>query len=428
MSGSEVIVVGAGVSGLAAARLLTRFDVPCLVLEAAGRIGGRLHTLRRPGWNMPIELGAEFVHGRPTPTLALGGGAVHLVHVPEHRMLGGAAPAPMPHTWQRFAELLAPAGSAPAEQSVRDFVDSARLAPEDRQLIELMVEGYHAAACSDVSARVIAADAQANARELRQYRSSNGYDSVLAELEHDLSRRPCRIQLLSRVRRVDWSPEGVTLFAETQGELRELRARACVLTTSIGVLASAPLDGGIEFRPEPPALREALPLLGMGNALRVVLRFEHAPWLAPHAGQEVTFVHAPGAAFPTFWREARAGQEQVTAWVGGPKALELSALDEAPLRDAALRSLAEAVHVDSEACQQALLEAHCHDFNRDPFTRGAYSYVRPGGESAAKALATPCAGTLFFAGEALDVAYPSTIAGALGSGEHAARQVLAARG
>jgi monoamine oxidase len=279
-----------------------------------------------------------------------------------------------------------------------------------------------------VSARAVAADAQANASNFEQYRSSQGYDSVLAQLEHDLSQRPCRIQLLNRVRRVDWSRGKVELFAEAHGQPLELQARACVITTSIGVLACAPRDGGIEFRPVPPALHEALPFLGMGHVARVVLRFAHAPWLAPHAGHEVTFVHAPEAAFSTFWREARAGQEQITAWAGGPQALELTARGDVELREAALASLAQAVHADLEVCRASLIEAHCHDFNRDPFTRGAYSYVRPGGEKAAHTLATPCEGTLYFAGEALDQRYPATIAGALGSGEHAARQLLAARG
>jgi monoamine oxidase len=428
VSEAEVIIVGAGVSGLAAARLLTRFGVSCLVVEASARIGGRLHTVRRPGWTLPIELGAEFVHGRPATTLALGGGAVHLVHVPEQRMRGGDSPRPMQRTWQRFAELMQPATSAPEHESVGDFLERADLAPEDRELVQLMVEGYHAAPCSDVSARVVAADAQSSAVDFEQYRSSVGYDTVLAELEHDLSQRPCRIQLLTRVRRVDWSRGHVRLSAEASGAPCELHARACVVTTSIGVLASAPNEGGIDFRPLPPAFREALPLLGMGHVSRVVLRFHDGPWLSAHAGHEVSFVHAPEEPFQTFWREARAGQEQITAWAGGPRALELAALDDTALYDTALRALSRAVGAEYERCRSALLEAHHHDFERDPFTRGAYSYVRPGGEHAAKALAAPCEGTLYFAGEALDSQYPATIAGALGSGEHAARQLLAARG
>src|SRR4051812_41302922 len=103
---TDVAIVGAGAAGLSAARLLSRRGLHCYVLEAASTIGGRLRTVRRPGWSMPIELGAEFVHGRPSPTLALDGGAIGLVPVPEHRVMAGTPPRPMPRTWQRFAAAL----------------------------------------------------------------------------------------------------------------------------------------------------------------------------------------------------------------------------------------------------------------------------------------------------------------------------------
>src|SRR3954466_2806714 len=61
----DVLVLGAGVAGLSAARALAAQGVHVAVLEARGRVGGRVHTLRGEGWPHPIELGAEFLHGRP---------------------------------------------------------------------------------------------------------------------------------------------------------------------------------------------------------------------------------------------------------------------------------------------------------------------------------------------------------------------------
>src|SRR4051812_2804718 len=103
---ADVAIVGAGVAGLSAARFLTQEGLRCCLLEAADQIGGRVRTVRRAGWQLAIELGAEFVHGRPAPTLALGGGAVDLVSVPERRVLAGAERHPMHDTWQRFADAL----------------------------------------------------------------------------------------------------------------------------------------------------------------------------------------------------------------------------------------------------------------------------------------------------------------------------------
>src|SRR5437868_4164591 len=67
----DVIVIGAGVAGLAAADLLRRAGRSVIVLEARDRIGGRVHTVRPAGWPVPIEAGAEFVHGRPPALLGL---------------------------------------------------------------------------------------------------------------------------------------------------------------------------------------------------------------------------------------------------------------------------------------------------------------------------------------------------------------------
>jgi monoamine oxidase len=67
---------------------------------------------------------------------------------------------------------------------------------------------------------------------------------------------------------------------------------------------------------------------------------------------------------------------------------------------------------------------HYHDYSRDPFARGAYSYTKLGGSRAADTLATPLGDVLYFAGEATDAEYEGSIAGALRSGERAAHQII----
>jgi monoamine oxidase len=422
---ADVAIVGAGVAGLSAARLLTRQGLHCCLLEAADVIGGRIRTVRRTGWQLPIELGAEFVHGRPTPTLALGGGAVGLVAVPEQRVMAGQPPRPMQDTWPRFARALEAARGAPAAESVAAYLERARLSASERQLVEMIVEGYHAAPLGDVSAAVVAEDAASGREEFRQYRTAKGYDDVLSLLEADISKPHGMVELGTRVKRISWSAGKVTLAAEGRHGALSVTAKRCLVTTSLGVLQTPPADGGILFEPLPDAFRSALPLLAMGSALRVVLRFEQAPpWLESEPGVEAAFIHVPGALFGTLWREARAGQLQITAWAGGPAARTASRVEPADLLTAAVEAVAQGTQSDVARCRSALVEAHCHDFNRDPLTRGAYSYVRPGGETAARTLSEPWENTLFFAGEALDLQYPGTVAGALGSGEHAARKLL----
>jgi monoamine oxidase len=291
--------------------------------------------------------------------------------------------------------------------------------------VQLIAQGYHAAPLHDISARVVAQDAARSAGGFEQYRTARGYDQVLASLEHGLSGDAARLQLGRRVTRITWSAGSVQVETTGRDGPLSFNAKRCLVTVSLGVLQAPAADGGITFEPEPSAFRAALTGLGMGMVERVVLRFARAPWVPGPPGFEPVFAHVPDAPFDTLWREARSGQAQITAWSGGPRARELQRLSPQELIDAALASLARAAKVDPAECQRALIEAHHHDFARDPLTRGAYSYVRPDGEDAAKTLAQPWEDTLFLAGEALDLQYPGTVAGALGSGEHAARRIVA---
>jgi lysine-specific histone demethylase 1 len=211
---------------------------------------------------------------------------------------------------------------------------------------------------------------------------------------------------------------------QDDGDELTVEARRCIITASIGALRAGPGSGGIDLCPLPPGFEAALAGLGMGSALRVVLRFERAPWPEPPGDRTPTFIHVPGMPFDTFWRQAEVGQEQLTAWAGGPKAAELSLLDDVACIDSALRSLARATQRSFVECKDLLLGVHSHDFSHDPLTQGAYSYVRPGMLDPAHGLRESADDTLFFAGEALDLRYPGTVAGALGSGEHASRKLL----
>jgi hypothetical protein len=435
---SNVAIIGAGVAGLAAARLLTRHGLDCILLEAGDAIGGRIRTLTLAGWPMPVELGAEFVHGRPTTTLSLRAGTRQLIPVGARRLEnGGAGSDDMQETWKRFAKLTEPARSAPPDQSMRDFVLERRLGALDEQLVRMLVEGYHAAPLDDVSARVIAMDAAASEHSFEQYRVAGGYASVLRQLESELPPSLARIELGARVRSVHWSRNEVSLGVDLRGRDTRVECSRCIMTPSIGVLQHSrsasprspdPIADGLEIEPYPAVLRAELVGIGMAPVIKVVLRFENPPWCADPALANVSFVQAPDGEFPTFWREARAGKEQVTAWSGGPRALKLHRAASAELPARALAAFAAAAHQDLDAVRTALLEAHYHDFVADPLTRGAYSYVRPGGTEAARRLSEPVEETLFFAGEALHPHYPSTVAGALGSGERAARRVLVACG
>jgi monoamine oxidase len=427
---ADAVVVGAGVAGLSAARSLARAGLRVVLMEASSLIGGRVRTLHVPGWAMPIELGAEFVHGEPSTTTAFA--EAHELHLREladvHAQNKDGALVSMDDPWSRFAAALDPARDLRSSWSVQRYLEQAPVSADDAELVRLLVEGFHAAPLDDVCAKVVAQDARQNAGQFRQYRVNGGYERLVAKLEHELASAPVELLLGTRARRVEWRPGLVTITATRAEETFALRAATCVLSVSIGVLQAEPAQGGIEFEPSLSERRAALNKLAMGQVQKVVLRLKALPRAVESriAQSKADFFHDSDGDFPTVWIERDGEQVQLTAWAGGPKAQRLSSLSPGELRGLAVRAVANLFESDVETVARSVLDAYAHDFGRDPLFRGAYSYVRPEGGLSARRLALPVANTLFFCGEALDLAYPGTVAGALGSGQHAARQVLAA--
>jgi monoamine oxidase len=90
-----------------------------------------------------------------------------------------------------------------------------------------------------------------------------------------------------------------------------------------------------------------------------------------------------------------------------------------------VQALARILELDESKLRQQLTGTYVHDWQQDPFSRGAYSYASVGGINAARALAAPVAETLYFAGEAANFeGYNGTVHGAMATGDRAARELL----
>ena len=433
MKPCDVIVVGAGAAGLAAAEALTRAGASVLVLEGRGRAGGRIFTRHVRGWPLPVELGAEFVHGRAEEVFEIArDGGLLVDRLPDAHVQSTSAGWRRVHDlWSRFDAVTHRMSTGGRDRSAEDFFHSLRrIAPAQRRLARSLIEGYHAAHLDRASEHWLstAGDPPESPGERAQFRLPSGYDGVTKHLLSRIDPKLGRIRLATPVRRIEWRRGRVTVATGNAGEFR---ARRVLVTVPAAVLRAGPeAKAGIAFDPDPPSHRRALAKIETGHAIRVVLRFREDLWAQTAAAREagpagLGFVQAWSSPFPTWWTVAPSEVPMITAWAGGPAAEKLERLPRERVVARALETLAAILEVRPVRVRRSLVGWHAHDWTTDPFARGAYSYAAVGGASAADALARPAGGTLFFAGEATERDQSGTVPGAVASGRRAARQILA---
>ena len=423
----DVIVVGAGAAGLAAAEALTRAGASVLVLEGQARAGGRIWTRRIRGWPVPVELGAEFVHGRAAQVLDLARDAGLLVDIlPDtHLQWTESGWKSMHDFWSQWDSVTRRMRRDGRDRSVAEFLESRRrMSATRKRLATSLVEGYHAARVDRVSEHWLstAGDPPPEPGDEAQFRVVSGYDGVIRWLLSRIDPKLGRIRCSTAVRRIRWRTGSVSVGTGGSGEIR---ARRVVVTVPAAVLRA----GGIRFDPEPAAHRRALEKIEAGHVVRIVLRFREPLWEGTAAAREsgpsgVYFLHRWSAPFPTWWTAAPAQVPMIVGWAGGPAADRLRRLDRREILAQAIATLASLLDLRPARVRKSLLGWHRHDWGADPFFREAYSYAGVGGASAADALARPAGETLFFAGEATDREQSGTVPGAIASGHRAARQVL----
>jgi monoamine oxidase len=413
----EVIVIGAGAAGLAAAAELASAAREVLVLESRDRVGGRAWTRHMAGLGQPVEMGAEFIHGRARATLAL-----------LKKARGGVQRAGHRQAYMEGGRLRSVDAFGEAQRAMRDtraleetdmsfaaFLGAQRhLASLTRTFASLMVEGFDAADPRLASARSIAEEwSGGDALMGTQPRPRGGYGAALEWLARDAVSKGARLRMESVVREVRWRRGAV----QVSGDSFAFTARRAIVTLPLGVLQS----GAVRFAPS-LGKEGALKRLVSGPVVKAALRFAEPFWEKRARG--IAFFHAPRAHFPTFWTPLPTRVPLLVAWAGGPKADALSGTTQTRLRAAILKSL-RTIFARAPDPDQIFV----HDWKSDPYARGAYSYVRVGGEGAREALQAPLEDTLYFAGEATNLEGESgTVSGALQSGRRAAADLMRPRG
>ena len=403
----DVIVIGAGVAGLAAARDLSGAGKRICILEGRDRIGGRILTIHAPDLPLPIELGAEFIHGDAEDTFAIvDAAALTAYQLPDTRWWSTRGRWHLENDfWEKLDAVRRKIPPNAHDVSFAEFLQRQRkLTPHLKKMAWDFVEGYHASHADRISAASLRTSDQEQEAP-RQYRIANGYDRLVEWLRSTLDPDRTSLRLGSEVTEVAWS-RGAVEVRTVRGE--SVRAKAAVITIPIGVWKA---DAGIRFDPPLREKQKAISKLEVGHVVKIVMRFREQFWAAPdfvkrraktknwEEGMPLNFVQCGDRFVPVWWTTAPVRSPMLTGWAGGHAADAMLAAGPKMI-DRAMDSLAKTFRMQRREIEPLLDSTHTHDWQADRFSRGAYSYAGVGGKNAHGSLAKPIAGTLFFAGEA----------------------------
>lgn len=416
----EVIVVGAGAAGLACARDLARRGLDVGLVEARERVGGRIFTLHEPGEAAPVEFGAEFVHGKsPVSMRVLNEHGLSVYDVNDsHKFLQVGRMRELDF-WGRLQAIVKKMKKQ-EDVSVEQFLARQRITPLNRKLFASYVEGFHGADLSRLSVRALY-EAESGGSEEGDARVLSGYDRLPLALLADSP--GVHFYRGERLRAVEWAGDEIRLLSDGANEPGNFSCQRLVIALPLGVLREEG-PSQIHFFPALPEEKtEALQAVETGHVQRMVFRFRSR--FFEQKGRPVSFLHAgPDYFFPSWWTLAPLSTNYLVAWQGGPKAESMAGWGLDQKVQAAFATLAALTRFSVARIEKEMLACYTHDWANDPFSRGAYSYVRAGRVGAARRYGDPVKGKLFFAGEAAMMGEArGTVHGAMASGQKAAGQV-----
>lgn len=433
MTKPDTIVIGAGAAGLAAARELTRAGKTVAVLEARDRVGGRVYTRTDPRCAAPIELGAEFIHGDAPLTFDL------------LREVGAAAVGESGSSWEvrdgslirsvddpfsSLPELLDRLDRNAPDESVDEFLGRVTVDARSSEIarwVRLAVESFDAADPAIAGIQSIADEWSGSASlEGSQYRLTAGYGSLMDRLAASLPPLQATVYLQTIVERVEWKKGGVRIIARRANETLAFDCERAIVTLPAGVLT----DGSVTFAPDLPSdRRRAIEGIKTGPVTKIVLRFAQPFWtgLRDRQLRDASFFFGPQTGFPVFWTRYPQISPLVVAWAAGPYSTRLKERNEDETAAIAIDEFAGVLGLDRRTVDRELEAVYVHDWQRDPFARGAYSYLATGARDAREVLARPIESMLYFGGESTaQGGRGGTVEGALRSGVRAAQALLAA--
>ncbi|WP_432062422.1 flavin monoamine oxidase family protein [Streptomyces sp. S1] len=419
-------VVGAGMSGLIAARELRRRGIDVLVLESADRPGGRMRA-ETSVLGSRLDLGGQWVghgHHRFEALAAELGTALFPMRTPARpdmvegsRRIPAASPAVLTAGAVLLAWELRARRPAPAAWASRTVGARLRKVPgrRARRLLDVLVSVTSTADLDRYSMHAFAEAIRYQGGLATMMATSGGaQDKLIVEgagtLTERLAAEPgARVLTGRRVTRIRRDDDGVTLDTAS-GTVRAARAIVTV---------PPPVAAGIAHDPPLPASRTALERnTYMGSVHKAVAVYERPFWRARRKHAEFMVLDRPGSA--VFDTTPPGGPGHLCFLVAGPEARELDRLDTGSRRRALLRPLAP--HLGPEVLAPA--DWHEKAWHLDEHVGGGYAALAsPGSTDGYFPVSSRPIGTLHWAGTETADEHAGYVEGAIASGERAAREV-----
>ncbi|MGI9824879.1 flavin monoamine oxidase family protein [Agromyces sp. Marseille-Q5079] len=425
----DTIVVGAGVAGLTAARLLARDGRRVAVLEARDRVGGRVWTDRTDG--LVTDLGASWIHGVTDSPVAAAAAAFGMRTA--EFTVGGYQPDSRPIAYH------GPDGERLPDADAHRF--AADIHDVDATLLDVVAASAPDASYRDVTEAALArqawdAERVQRVREYLEHRSEEQYGAWIEDLAaHGLDddsidgdevvfpegydRLPQQLaegldlRLEHVVSHVRWSADGVVVSTDRGS----FAADTTVVTVPVGVLKS---DDLVVEPPLPEPVAGALGRLEMNAFEKVFLRFPTRFW---DDGVYAIRQQGPESRWWHSWYDLTSlhGTPTLLTFAAGPAARETRDWPEGLVVESVLAQL---TRLYGDRVEQPT-HVHRTDWQGDPFARGSYAYMTVGSSTADHDdLATPIGGVLHLAGEATWTDDPATVPAAMLSGHRAASNIL----
>lgn len=429
----DIIIIGAGASGLMAAAHLAEAGLSVTILEARNRIGGRIHTVETGSEsNDYYEAGAEFIHGRLPVTLQL------------LKQFGQRKKTLTGETWELtegiwnksddfpegINEVLAKLKSLDKDMAIAGFFEQFFYKEKYKPLVSSLtsyIEGYYSGDLKKCSAKTFLTEFESE--DEFDYRPVGGYGRLINYLANKVTKAGGFIHLSTVVRDVKWQKDKVKIIDQNN---KTYKAAKVLVTVPIGIwTAGNDEKGAIKYTPELTDKKDAAAKLGFGSVIKILFCFTE-PISKNALFQQQSTVDWSNISFAitqeninTWWTQHPTHSPILTGWLAGPQTEKLKEVDDAAIYKMALCALSNILQTNETSIEQNLKWWKIYNWTADPYTRGAYSYSTLHTHAARQTVAEPVENTLFFAGEGLHKGTEmGTVEAALTSGKNAADAIL----